>query len=145
MSDLPKYKNPRWVDKETRRVWCEILVGERYHQCNINAGNPEEGLVNKDFDNIMEEFGEEVLDENTKLYEENLDEDRKKAEEAREVHINRIKQETLFEMKLEAFEIDLIKESPNKELKKLLRKAKTVVEVQAYATLLLQEAISNSE
>lgn len=145
MSDLPKYKFPRWVDKENRRIWCEILVGEKYHQCNINAGNAEEGLVNKDFDAIMEEFGEEVLDENTKIYEENIDEDRKRAEEAREVHINRVKQETLFEMKLEAFEVDLIKQSSNKELKKLLRKAKTIVEVQSYATLIIQEELSKSE
>ena len=65
MDSQPKYRNPRWLDKENRRVFCEILVGDVYRPCNINVGNPDEGLVNKDFDAIMEEFGEEVLDENT--------------------------------------------------------------------------------
>ena len=116
--DRPKYRNPRWMDKTERRVWCEILVGKKYHPCNINVGNVEEGLVNKDFDAIMEIFGEEVLDENTKLYEESVDEQRVKEEEAQEVHMNRMKQETLFEMKLEGFECELIKNSDNKELKK---------------------------
>ena len=54
IEEKPKYLNPRWVDKKNRRLWCEILVGDKYHQCNINVGNPDEGLVNKDFDAIME-------------------------------------------------------------------------------------------
>lgn len=141
--DQPKYRNPRWIDKIERRVWCEILVGEKYHACNINVGNVEEGLVNKDFDAIMEMYGEEVLDENTLLYEESVDEQRVKDEEAREVHMNRMKQEALFEMKLEAFECELIKNSGNKELKKMIRKAKTPIEVQAFSTILIQEELQN--
>ena len=139
--DLPKYRNPRWMDKTERRVWCEILVGKKYHPCNINVGNVEEGLVNKDFDAIMEEFGPEVLDENLKLYEEHVDEQRQKEDEAREVRINRVKQETLFEMKLEAFESDLIKNSKDKELKKMIRKAKTLIEVQAFSTILIHKEL----
>ena len=139
--DQPKYRNPRWIDKTERRVWCEILVGQKYHPCVINVGNESEGLVNKDFDAIMEEFGPEVLDENLKLYEEHVDEQRQKEDEAREVRINRVKQETLFEMKLEAFESDLIKNSKDKELKKMIRKAKTLIEVQAFSTILIQKEL----
>lgn len=145
MEPQPKYRNPRWINKENRRVFCEILIGDVYRPCNINVGNPEEGLVNKDFDAIMEEFGEEVLNENTKLHKENVDDEQKKREEMQEVHINRVKQETLFEMKLQAFESEYIKNSDNKELKKLLRKAKTLIEVQALATILIQEEIHKSE
>ena len=122
--DRLKYRNPRWIDKTDGRVWCEILVGQKYHPCVINVGNESEGLVNKDFDAIMEEFAPEVLDENLKLYEEHVDEQRQKEDETREVHINRVKQETLFEMKLETFESDLIKNSKDKELKKMIRKEK---------------------
>ena len=57
--------------------------------------------------------------------------------------MNRMKQETLFEMKLEAFECELIKNSDNKELKKMIRKAKTPVEVQAFSTILIQEELQN--
>ena len=145
MDSQPKYRNPRWLDKENRRVFCEILVGDVYRPCNINAGNADEGLVNRDFDAIMEEFGEEVLDENTVQHQETADEELKKREEMAEVHHNRMKQETLFEMKLQAFESEYIKNSNNKELKKLLRKAKTLIEVQSFATILIQEELNKSE
>lgn len=145
MDSQPKYRNPRWLDKENRRVFCEILVGDVYRPCNINAGNPDEGLVNRDFDAIIEEFGEEVLDENTVQHQDNADEELKKREEMAEVHHNRMKQETLFEMKLQAFESEYIKNSNNKELKKLLRKAKTLIEVQSFATILIQEELNKSE
>ena len=142
---LPQYKNPRWVDKENRRIWCEILVNGKYRPCNINVGNPSEGLVNKDYDALLELYSEEEIDNNTELFEKEGEEILKKAEEAREVHINRVKQETLFEMKLEAFEIEAIKNSKNKELKKCIRKAKTLIEVQAYSTMILQEEFNSNE
>lgn len=140
IEEKPKYLNPRWVDKENRRLWCEILVGDKYHQCNINVGNADEGLVNKDFDAIMEMYTPDEIDANTEAYEEHLLEQDKRRDEAREVHMNRVKQEALFEMKLEAFEIDEVKNSENRELKKKIRKAKTLLEVQAYTTMILQEA-----
>lgn len=145
MEPQPKYRNPRWINKENRRVFCEILVGDVYRPCNINVGNPDEGLVNRDFDAIMEEFGEEVLDENTVRHQETADEELKKREEMAEVHHNRMQQETLFEMKLQAFESEYIKNSGNRELKKLLRKSKTPIEVQAIATILIQEELYKSE
>ena len=69
-----------------------------------------------------------------------MNKDRKKTKQ-REVHINRVKQETLFEMKLEAFESDLIKNSKDKELKKMIRKAKTLIEVQAFSTILIHKEL----
>jgi hypothetical protein len=120
-------------------------MGDVYRPCNINVGNPDEGLVNRDFDAIMEEFGEEVLDENTVRHQETADEELKKREEMAQVHHNRMKQETLFEMKLQAFESEYIKNSGNRELKKLLRKSKTPIEVQAIATILIQEELHKSE
>ena len=145
MEPQPKYRNPRWIDKENRRIFCEILVGDVYRPCNINVGNPSEGLVNRDFDAIMEEFGEEVLEENAQRHKETADEELKKREEMQEIHHNRMKQETLFEMKLQAFESDYIKNSDNRELKKLLRKSKSLIEVQALATILIQEQLNKSE
>ena len=38
-----KYRNPRWIDKENRSLFCEILVGQSYRPCQINVGNIEEG------------------------------------------------------------------------------------------------------
>jgi hypothetical protein len=48
-------------------------------------------------------------------------------------------------MKLQAFESEYIKNSGNRELKKLLRKSKTPIEVQAIATILIQEELYKSE
>jgi len=142
---LPQYKNPRWVDKENRRIWCEILVNGKYRPCNINVGNPSEGLVNKDCGHLSAVIYLKVPEGMDEFFEKEGEENQKKAEEAREVHINRVKQETLFEMKLEAFEIETIKNSKNKELKKCIRKAKTLIEVQAYSTMILQEEFNSNE
>ena len=53
----------------------------------------------------------------------------------------RAKQEQLFGAKLEAFEITAVKESKNTNLKRLIRKAKTPMEVNAYTTILLMESM----
>ena len=134
-----KYRNPRWIDKENRSLFCEILVGQSYRPAQINVGNIEEGLVNEDFNAIMEVFTEEEIDENTKSHKSVVLEQEEKDAEQREVHKNRVMQEALFNMKLEAFEIEAIKNSQNKEIKKLIRKAKTQLEVQSWVTILIQQ------
>ena len=140
-----KYRNPRWIDKENRSLFCEILVGKNYRPAQINVGNIAEGLVNEDFNAIMEIFTEEDIDENTEKHKEVVAEQEEKDVEQREVHKNRIMQEALFDMKLEAFEIPAIKNSEDKRIKKLIRKAKTQLEVQAWVTILLQaEALYQS-
>jgi len=134
---LPKYKNPVWLDKENRSMQAEILFGDKYTPAIINAGPASEGKVNKDYDAIIEMFGEQEIDKLTQIKEDEkqLDVERRLAQE--EVHKNRIKQEALFNMKLEAFEIPEVKDSEEKELKKMIRKAKTIIEVNAYTTILL--------
>ena len=86
----------------------------------------------------MELFTEEEIDANTEAYKDVVIEQEEKNAEQREVHRNRVMQEALFNMKLEAFEIPAIKNSEDKRIKKLIRKAKTQLEVQAWVTTLLQ-------
>ena len=66
--EIAKYRNPRWIDKENRSLFCEILVGQSYRPAQINVGNIEEGLVNEDFNAIMEIFTEEEIDTNTESH-----------------------------------------------------------------------------
>ena len=128
----PIWKDPIWQDKENRRMVARRLTGTgEYAVVHIDAS----GGINKDYDEILEIFGEEGLDENTARHRE---------EAKRQEHARR-KQETLFNMKLEAFEIEEIKNSTNRDLKKRLRKAKTPLEIQAFATLLIKEALENAE
>ena len=48
-----------------------------------------------------------------------------------------MKVDALFQAKLDAFEIDTIKNSKNRELKSRIRKAKTLIEVTAFASALI--------
>lgn len=141
----PKYRNPYFLDKSVRSMKAEILVAGEYQECVINAGAPETGYVNIDYDTIMEQFGEEELDRLTAIVDAIKAEKLERHEEQKLIQINRMKQETLFGIKLEAFEIDLVKNSKDKELKKLIRKAKTPIEVQAYTTILIQKEMNNNE
>jgi len=141
MTDTPKYRNPVFLDKSVRSLKAEILFGGEYQECVINAGAPDLGYVNVDYDAIMELFGEEELDRLTALVADVEADKLAKHEEQKLVQINRMKQETLFNIKLEAFETILVKNSKDKEMKKLIRKAKTPLEVQAYATILIQKEL----
>jgi|TARA_R110000796_G_scaffold9246_6_gene31692 hypothetical protein len=141
----PKYKHPYFLDKSVRSMKAEILVAGEYQECIINAGAPETGYVNADYDAIMEEYGEEELDRLTALVNDIESEKLERHEEQKTIQLNRMKQETLFNIKLEAFEIEIVKNSKNKELKKLIRKAKTPLEVQAYTTILIQKEMDTHE
>jgi Skp family chaperone for outer membrane proteins len=137
---LPKYKDPIWQDKANNHIVCRMLQGNgEYVVAHIVAADG----VNPDFDAVLEMYGEEEIDRLTEEHkaeraeQEKIDKERALADQARH------KQEILFNMKLEAFEIEEIKQSQNRELKKRLRKSKTPIEVHAYATLLIQEALAD--
>lgn len=137
---LPKYKDPIWQDKSNNHIVCRILQGGgEYAVAHIVAADG----VNPDFDAVLEMYGEEEIDRLTaehhaeRTNQEKINKERALADQARH------RQEVLFNMKLEAFDVQEIKQSQNKELKKRLRKSKTPIEVQAYATLLIQEALTD--
>lgn len=138
----PVWKDPIWKDKNNRQIIARRLTGSgEYAVVHIDAS----GGVNKDFDEILEIFGEEGLDVSTAKHQEEAVRQEQIHRERQEADQVRQKQEVLFNMKLEAFEIEEIKNSQNRDLKKRLRKAKTPIEIQAYATLLIQEALANEE
>jgi len=99
------------------------------------------GDLNPDFTELLEQIGEEKIDENTKERQERkskekeIDEQRKKAEEqAREL-------EKLFDAKIKILEIDQIKNTSNKTLKSKLRRSKNLVELNLYAQLIMMEEL----
>lgn len=143
------YRNVTWANEAKDKLNCQIIV-------NLDDGSSQifEASVsqveggNPDWDAIMEQIGADRIDEATtkaivdrnaereRIVKEN-EENRKKEEEFR-------KQEALFAMKLEAFEIPEIKESSNREMKAKIRKSKTPMEVQAYTTILLMKELDNA-
>jgi hypothetical protein len=139
---LPKYKDPIWQDKSTNYIVCRILQNDgEYAVAHIVAAD--EG--NADFDAVMEMYGEEEIDRLTEEHKKQKIKNQQVEAERAAAHMGRKRQEVLFNMKLEAFEVEEIKNSTNRDLKKRLRKAKSVIEVQAFATLLIQDALNNAE
>ena len=142
---MEKYKNPVWQDRDRPHLVCEMLQTDgNYSVCHIVAGPEEEGVVNEDYEAIMSTIGLEQVEENTRQNEAAKELHHQKMQEENELKLTRAKQEVVFNMKLEAFEIDAIRNSEDKDMKKLIRKAKTPLEVSAYATILIQRELEKN-
>lgn len=144
--NLLKYKNPIWQDKDNRHIVCEMLQPDgNYSLAHIVAGPESSGETNVDYDSVISAYGIEDIDARTQEHILRKREEHEREKENIEVRKNRQKQEVLFNMKLEAFEIDFVKNSTNKDLKKLIRRSKTPLEVQAYTTILIQQELEKNE
>jgi hypothetical protein len=104
-----------------------------------------DGIENPDFLEILESIGEEKINENTIARTE-----KKKAEieakEQRKIEDEKAKQlQILFEAKIQAFEIEQIKNSTNRLLKSKLRKAQNLIEVNIYSMMIVMEELANEE
>jgi hypothetical protein len=104
-----------------------------------------DGVENPDFLEILESIGEEKINENTTARTE-----KKKAEteakEQRKIEEEKAKElQVLFEAKIQAFEIEQIKNSTNRLLKSKLRKAQNLIEVNIYSMMIVMEELANEE
>tara|TARA_R110001632_G_scaffold2310_3_gene10164 strand:- start:519 stop:965 length:447 start_codon:yes stop_codon:yes gene_type:complete len=142
-TELPKFKNPYYSNRETNQITADMLLGEDYSRVVINPPT-EEGLRNADYDEIIETFGKDTIEARTVELEDIHHKNKEFAKEIEDAKKDRGKQEMLFNAKMEAFEIELIKNSENKELKKLLRKATTLIEIQAFSTIIIQESLKQN-
>jgi len=136
------YLNPYWSNKENRHLIVTIRFPNGKE--SMSSIQDKDG-TNPDMKAVLEEFSEEEIDENTRKGIQQRDENVKKQVERKESHMLRVKQESLFAAKLEAFEIDTIKKSSNTKIKRLIRKSKSIMEVQAYCSILLMQEIENEE
>ena len=135
-------KHPYWANDEKTQVVCQFHY-ENGQVLEASVMDTEEG--NPDWAEIFETFTIEDIDNTTnrmlKEREEMLE--KRKLEEGE--HKERFKTDTLFAAKLEAFQIDAIRNSKNRKLKSSIRKAQTLMEVQAYTTILLMEEMKNED
>lgn len=134
----PKYVFPYWSNKDTKHL---IVTLEYPNGTRATASVQDVDGDNPDYNAILEEFGEEQIDANTAEGVARRDDQIKKRLQRKESEAIRAKQEQLFGAKLDAFEITAVKESKNTKLKRLIRKAKTPMEVTAYTTILLMESM----
>ena len=134
----PKYIFPYWSNKDSKHL---IVTLEYPNGTRATASVQDVDGKNPDYKAILEQFSEEEIDANTQEGIERRDDQIKKRMQRKESEAIRAKQEQLFGAKLEAFEITAVKESKNTNLKRLIRKAKTPMEVTAYTTILLMESM----
>jgi len=99
------------------------------------------GNLNPDFQELMEEVGEEKIDENTAERIERKSKEKEVAEQRRKAEDQAKELELLFDAKIKILEIDVIKNTSNKLLKSKLRRSKNQVELNMYAQLIMMEEL----
>lgn len=135
-----KYLNPYWSNKDNRHLIVTIEQPNGQHSL---ASIMDPDGTNPDMKAVLQQYTEEDIDANTQEGLDRRNENIKRQMERRESQQARAKQEALFNCKLEAFEVEGIKNSKNTELKRMIRKSKSIMEVQAYATILLMKELEN--
>ena len=129
-----KFSDPYWGNQQKTQVICQFHHKDGKTQ-TASIMDTEDG--NPDLKHLFEKFTIEEIDANTakKLEEDNLNREQKKASEKEQYE--RMKSDALFAAKLEAFEIEEVKNSKNRELKSKIRKAKTILEVTAFTAAVI--------
>jgi len=137
--------NAYWETEEKKELNCilelEDDVGRVTRQQMFLHRHDKDGSENELFNEVINDIGEEIIDKST--------EDRvvrKKAEVEEESireeeHNKARKLEKLFNYKMEAFEVEDIKNCKNRKLKAKLRRAKSKIEVDLYSIMILQDQL----
>lgn len=136
------YKNPYWSNRDNRHLIVTIVQPNGKE--SLASIHDREG-TNPDMRAVLEQYTEEQIDDNTNKALERRNENIRRSAERRESQKARAKQEALFAVKLEAFEVDAIKNSKNTELKRLIRKSKSILEAQSYATILMMKELEDGK
>jgi hypothetical protein len=77
-------------------------------------------------------IGQEAIDKSTNKEIDRVNKERKKHEVAAKDHKHKEEQEELFQAKIAAFEMDVVRQTTYRELKSKIRRAKTILELTAY-------------
>lgn len=127
--------NPRWGNQEKTQIIAKFRYDDG-RELIASISNPSEEAPNPDWVEIMEKFGAAEID---RITEEDLQGhiQRKQAKiEQRQLNIERVQKEVLFNAKAEAFDLDIVRNSTNRDLKNKIRRASSITEVYVYTALL---------
>ena len=143
-----KYSDPVWGDNNKSSVLVTITTETEDGNILVQSASVSKDESNPDWQAIVKEYKETGIDNNTKAiidsHKENLITQTAVRKEERAADLERAKQEKLFETKLAIFEIENIKNSKDRKIKSLIRKAPTEVEAMAYASALLLNVINET-
>ena len=149
MSSRKWLDNAFWETPEKNELNCilelEDDLGRQTRQVMRLNKLDKQGNPNPDYDEVVEVLGEELIDKRTE--ERRIRKKQEKEEKQRRdvEHARARKLEDLFNYKMEVFEIDEVKVCKNRPMKSKLRRAKSKIEVDLYAMMILQEHIANEE
>ena len=137
--------NAFWETDQKNELNCilelEDDVGRVTRQQMFLRRFEKNGDENELFNEVVDALGEARIDEETEA---RVVRKKAEAEESKireEEHNKARKLEKLFNYKLEAFEVEEIKNSKNRKLKAKLRRAKSKIEVDMYSIMILQEQL----
>jgi hypothetical protein len=142
MNEYEFLDNAFWESEDKTSLKCIRLVklgdnkGKKKEVLSLR-NKLEDGSDCPTFKEVVAKFGVARIDQHT---EERKDRKEKEERERRAVHEQRKKSaelEMLFNMKLQAFEIEEIKNAKDRDLRAKLRRAKNVVELNALAAIVI--------
>jgi hypothetical protein len=136
-----------WESYDQNRITTILMITDNEgkvtkQKLTVNRYNPD-GTENPDFKEIIEQITEEKVTKNTEVRKEKKEKERELNQQKRIEQEKAKKLQKLFEYKIEAFEVDEIKNSKNRLLKSKLRKAKNIVEVNIYSMMIVMEELNN--
>ena len=136
-----------WESYDQNRITSVLMITDdegrvTKQQLTVNRYNPD-GTDNPDFQEIIPQLTEEKITENTQKRNEKRAAQREMREQQRLEREKAAELQKLFEAKIQAFEIEDIKNSKNRVLKSKLRKAKNLVEVNIYSMMIVMEELEN--
>ncbi len=144
-----EWKHPFWETAAKDRLTARLNITHDDGSFTTTVARvskfDDNGRVSSDWEEVLQQNDIKDID---KFTEERLERHRQKREAniKRQEERNEAKRlEELFNYKLQTFEIPDIKNSENRKLKAKIRKAKNVIEMNAYATILLMEILNESE
>lgn len=151
MKNRKWHGNAFWIDNNRKDAVRAILSfeddSERFVKQEMTVHKFKKGTEeeNPDFLEVMKVIGEEKIDANTDARIKRNQERRKREEEVKKAEKQRALLAKLFEEKIDVLEIDEIKNSKNRELKSKIRRAKSSIELQMYAIMLMMEETKENE
>lgn len=138
-----EWKHPFWETAAKDRMTARLNITHDDGSFSTSVARVSKfdanGKVSPDWEEILDQNSTEEIDEFTEQRLERHKNQREATIKKQQDQNEAKRLEDLFNYKLQTFEIPEIKESTNRKLKAKIRKAKNVVEMSAYATILLME------
>jgi len=127
-------KNPHWINNARTVLSVEFHYDDgRVMSAVVNGDD----VNNVDLKQVLAEFTPEQLEDNTRKAIVKQNRDREAIEKKEAAEKDRQRQEALFALKLKAFEVEAVKNTPEKKLKSALRRAKSDIEVFVFASAII--------